>query len=194
MMISTIGPAASASPHPATRKGVGGDFEQELRKTAETQQPAEAKPAGGLLGTAKLGPITMTDMKAARDEALAFVKSRLTTRLSEAGVDTRQPFELGIGYDGQVYVRGDHPDKARIEAIFKEDPVLRNELAKTFSLSAIMKAGEEAIAFQKAYAENPEAAVARFAHLFNQTMQDVFFLTVEAGAKFSLSHEQRFKA
>ena len=54
-----------------------------------------------------------------------FVKA-LNTKLEDADVDTSIPFDLTMDKDGVVHVKGDHPDKEKIEEIFANEEVLRD--------------------------------------------------------------------
>ncbi|MNT39376.1 hypothetical protein D3C72_1756170 [compost metagenome] len=68
---------------------------------------------------------------------------------------------------GRVVVVGDHPQKARIEQIFADDDQLSNAFRKASSLAHLVAASEAAMPFHAAYAVDPKAAVAQYAHLFN---------------------------
>jgi hypothetical protein len=64
------------------------------------------------------------------DEDTAALQQALSRAFQAAGVDTSQPIELGIGADGYVVAKGDNPQKAAIEKVFKDHPALRNLYAK----------------------------------------------------------------
>jgi len=48
----------------------------------------------------------------------------LASKFEELGVDTSHPITLGRSADGTVTVQNDHPDKAKIEKLFADTPVL----------------------------------------------------------------------
>lgn len=58
-------------------------------------------------------------------------EKNLTKALEAAGIDTSKSISLTTDYEGKVIVKGDHPDKERIEAIFAEDKDLRNGFVQT---------------------------------------------------------------
>lgn len=58
-------------------------------------------------------------------------EKHLMSELSSRGIDISQPMNLGFDYEGNVVVQNDHPDKAAIEAAFKDDMDLRNGLVQT---------------------------------------------------------------
>lgn len=63
----------------------------------------------------------------------------LAAKFGELGVDTSQTITLGRGADGSVVVEGDHPDKAKIENLFKETPVLAQAFNTLADNSATLK-------------------------------------------------------
>lgn len=75
------------------------------------------------------------------------------------------PPEAVLTSDGEGYVRvaGDHPDKAKIEAMFKDNPELRNQFAEISANSSLQRAveGYDDYASQyQALAGNSEAQAA----------------------------------
>jgi hypothetical protein len=58
-------------------------------------------------------------------------EKHLMSELSRRGIDISQPMNLGFDFEGNVVVQNDHPDKAAIEAAFKDDMDLRNGLVQT---------------------------------------------------------------
>ena len=57
----------------------------------------------------------------------------LNDELTKAGVDTSIPMNLTINPDGSVQVNNDHPDKDKIETLFKENSDLQQGYVKTES-------------------------------------------------------------
>lgn len=62
---------------------------------------------------------------------VAEYEEKLANAFAKAGVDTSQDIDLAIDYEGNVYVKNDHPDKEKIEQIFKEDRDLQQGLIQT---------------------------------------------------------------
>ncbi|GLQ29549.1 hypothetical protein [Litoribrevibacter albus] len=64
------------------------------------------------------------------DDVAAY-EEKLSLAFAKAGVDTSQDIDLAIDYEGNVYVKNDHPDKEKIEQLFKEDRDLQQGLIQT---------------------------------------------------------------
>ena len=58
-------------------------------------------------------------------------EKKLANAFAVAGIDTSQTISLTTDFEGKVIVKGDHPDKERIEAMFAEDKDLRNGFVQT---------------------------------------------------------------
>lgn len=117
------------------------------------------------------GMITGDEMRMELNDAKADYRRRLSAAIADRGIDTSVPLRLQTDTAGHVRVVGDHPDKARVEALFAEDPALRNAFQRMNSIAHMLETVAEAVAFQAAYARDPKAAVAQYSHLFNTTTQ-----------------------
>lgn len=95
------------------------------------------------------------------------VGQRIQAALAKSGIESADEVRLEIDAVGHARVVGDHPQKAEIEQLFVDHPELRNDLAHASASLSLQKAAEEAVKFQAAYAEDPEAAVALFSYLFD---------------------------
>ena len=58
-------------------------------------------------------------------------EKKLVSAFAAAGIDTSQKISLTTDFEGNVIVKGDHPDKEKIEAMFAEDTDLRNGFVQT---------------------------------------------------------------
>lgn len=97
--------------------------------------------------------------------------TRLNTLFGENGIDIDTPVELAGGSDGSIVVTNNHPDKAAIEKLFKDNPELGNEFKKIDNMLTLAEAGRETVKFQEAYAQCPEAAVMQYGYLFTTQLQ-----------------------
>ncbi|HYH20423.1 MAG TPA: hypothetical protein VD995_17595 [Azospirillum sp.] len=88
-------------------------------------RPSRPALPGGALDPAGLAAPSVMSAEQLRIETAAFTED-LNNRFTAAHVDTRTPVTLDIAGDGSIVVRGDHPDKAKIERLFAEDPALAN--------------------------------------------------------------------
>lgn len=62
---------------------------------------------------------------------VAEYEEKLANAFAKAGIDTSQEIDLAFDYEGNVYVKNDHPDKEKIEQLFKEDRDLQQGLVQT---------------------------------------------------------------
>ena len=109
----------------------------------------------------------MPDILASFEENAAAFSDQLGNKFRAMGIDTSRPIELAVGSNGQVRVANGHPDKDRIEAMFAQDPEFANRFRELIAATEIKKAVDDHMAFSKAYEQDPQAAIARFSHLFS---------------------------
>lgn len=133
------------------------------------------------------GQITLEEMRQFLQEKSADLADELRTRLSTMGVDITEPLDLDVASDGSIVVAGDHPQKAEIEAMFAADPELSNRVRQVSSTAGFLKAAEEYVGFAAEYEKDPEAAVAKYAHLFS-ALQPNYLLRLD-GEGISLVEE-----
>lgn len=126
--------------------------------------------------------ITLDDMKAGLDKIRTSFENRANRLFLQNGIGTNPPAELTSDSEGNVCVKGDHPQKAKIEQLFADHPDLANDFRGVSGLSSFIKAGEEHVEFAAEYARNPYAAVAQYSHLFD-SLKDAPFSMVLGGAK-----------
>jgi len=95
----------------------------------------------------------------------------------ENGIDTTLPIELGSRYGtGEIIVTNSHPDKEKIAQLFRENPELGNNFKRISNMLNLAEMGKESVAFQQAYSQNPQQAVAQYAHLFNTQLASTILL------------------
>lgn len=134
-------------------------------------------------------PIEVADMRRDYEQKLAGLESRLQVVFAKAGIETSPPFQLQTDSEGRVRVAGDHPQKAQIEQLFVDSPSLRDDFVEVNAKADFLRAADEAMAFQRAYAEDPEAAVKRFSYLFDSDRKPTFQLTV-SGDKYDVGFQE----
>ncbi|MCA1906563.1 MAG: hypothetical protein LDL11_08245 [Desulfarculus sp.] len=111
------------------------------------------------------GSVQLADLKARQREILADLGAALSRDLTGAGVATQPPLRLSLDAQGQVVC----PDAARAEAVekvFQENPALRDQAAEAMALGSLLAAADRHLEFARAYAQDPEAALAQYAGLF----------------------------
>ena len=134
-------------------------------------------------------PLEVADMRRDYDQKLAGLESRLQVEFAKAGIETSPPFQLQTDTEGKVRVAGDHPQKAQIEQLFADNPDLRDDFAEVNAKADFLRAADEAMAFQRAYAEDPEGAVKRFSYLFDNDRKPTFQLSV-SGDKYDVGFQE----
>lgn len=122
----------------------------------------------GLFGTEPGKAITLTEIKSYGAEQLHEFGKGFRALMRGNGIDTSEPIALGHEPGtGRVIVTNDHPEADQIEALLAKNPALCNTYTGATSALALARHGEEHVKFAEAYARNPQAAVARYAYLFN---------------------------
>jgi hypothetical protein len=124
------------------------------------------------------GGNTIEDIQASADDGFASVKAKLNKLFKENNIDTSKEIKLQVGADGQVIEVSDNPQKAQIMQLFKDNPDLRDEYVKFTAMSELAAAAREAVAFQAAYAKDPQAAVAQYEYLFNDNTKGTLSLSI----------------
>ncbi|HKI80705.1 MAG TPA: hypothetical protein VKA04_03585, partial [Pseudodesulfovibrio sp.] len=91
------------------------------------------------------------------------------------------PVDLFVDEAGAVRVKGDSPYKEEIEQALAEDEDLSNDFRLVSAQTSIQETVKRHSAFAVAYAKDPEAAVARFAYLFDNIPDDPYTMTIGGG-------------
>jgi hypothetical protein len=121
-----------------------------------------------LFGTDRDEPITLDSIRSHGERQLAAFEKQFQALLRENGIDTSEPVTLGHEFgSGRVVVTNDHPDAEKIETLMQDNPALRNMYTGATNALELAKHAEAHLEFSKAYAQNPQAAVAQYSYLFN---------------------------
>jgi len=136
-----------------------------------------------LFGADENGNVTMESLRKAVEEETEALRSDVARMLARAGVRDEPPVELAMDYEGKVRVKGDHPDKDKVEALFEENPDMRDRFAALSAGSGMLEAMEEHMEFARAYAQNPAAAVQKYWYLFQDTDFASDFFTLIVGGE-----------
>ena len=109
---------------------------------------------------------------AATVQALSATLSQdLKTLLAGAGIGTEAPVEIDVDdRTMEITVKGDRPDKDKIEALIDGDEKIKHEIRTLAAISSHAVATARSAEFQKAYlaSTNAESVVAKYADLFQQ--------------------------
>ncbi|BCS90055.1 hypothetical protein [Pseudodesulfovibrio sediminis] len=101
------------------------------------------------------------------DELSEDVQSRITALFLENDISTDPPVELTVDEQGALRVKGEHPNKDKIEQLLANEKELSNDFRQVAATTEIHEAGARHIEFMKAYEQDPEAALIRFSYLFD---------------------------
>ncbi|WP_029896042.1 hypothetical protein [Desulfohalovibrio reitneri] len=122
--------------------------------------------------------VTLKDLRAGLERTEEAFRGDVGALFIENGIRAKPPVELTTARDGSVVVKGDHPQKEKIEQLFEDNPDLSNDFRKVACLTSMIEAGQEHMEFARAYRQDPYAAVAEYGHLFNSMPADPFSLTI----------------
>lgn len=159
--------------------------EDQLELTSDNIRKQLARgPLASLFGVEpdSNGCIQIPDIRAAYAGAMERFASKLNDLLNEEGVDRRSDAVLRTDGMGMVRVTNDHPDREKIEAIFQDNPDLANEFRGLSATADFLRAADESSKFQAAYAKDPQAAVARYSYLFDNSPAKAFTLHINQDA------------
>jgi hypothetical protein len=144
--------------------------------------------AEGLLGIPPGTPgATLQDKMAnAGNTAMRGFYADFRKLLADNGISSSTPVELDTGYDGRIIVTNNNPDKAAIEKILKDNPDVGEEYRMADNMLTLAAEVKESLAFQKAYAADPETALRQYGYLF-YTKAHGKILISDNGAVFEYS-------
>lgn len=135
MTVTAVASGFAATHQTARKPPAGGpafaDFLGEAAAPPATQgvgtgvRPSRPRLPGSAPDAAGLAAAPVMSAEQLRAETAA-LEQDLNRRFTAAHVDTDVPVTLDVAGDGRVVVRGDHPDKVKIERLFAEDPALAN--------------------------------------------------------------------
>ena len=129
------------------------------------------------------GAITVDEAEAALGRKRDKLEGDVRSLFLENGISLSPEVELTTDGAGKVRVQGDHPQKDEIEALFEDNPDLANDFRAVSGLADHVAAAREHEAFAALYQQDPEAAVAKFGHLFDGIKdEDDFVLSIGESA------------
>jgi len=125
--------------------------------------------------------ISIEDIFTSISKDRAAVEKYLHTTLNELGIDENALFELTSNYTGRIVVRGDFQGKEALEDTLNNDRQFSNTFRRLSANSSLYEAWRRHEEFMNAYEVDPEAAVAQFISLFNDSSQYHFTLSYSNG-------------
>jgi len=128
-----------------------------------------------------LDPIEFPTRKSLVAETASF-SAAVNSKFQDAGISMPPEAVLSLDGDGKVRVANDHPDRARIEQVFQDNPELRDQFSKISAQSSILRAADGYEEFAQEYEglqNNPEAQAALVQSRIAHNSQP-FYLTLNA--------------
>lgn len=124
------------------------------------------------------GKVDLGDLRGTCREATALFHESTLAMFKEHGIDSTREAVLTSDFEGKIRVANDHPDGEKIEAAFEDNPELANRFRRLSALGSLLRAADEAVPFQEAYAKDPFGAVERYGYLFDDNRQSEFHLSI----------------
>ncbi len=124
--------------------------------------------------------ISLEEMESNLESKRAQLEDNITALFLQNGISTTPPVELTSDGEGKIRVKGDHPQKDKIEKLFEENPDLANDFRGVSAQTDFVEAGKEHVEFAKEYAKNPYAAVAKYNSLFSTLQTDEFSMIFDS--------------
>jgi len=112
------------------------------------------------------GSISLEDIKRQFQENSKALQEELQALLRDNGLDGAASFDLTTDEQGRLRVGGSHPANDKIQSLLDEDAALSRRIQETSGMAAFLRVAEEHGAFARAYADDPQTAVANHARLF----------------------------
>jgi hypothetical protein len=135
--------------------------------------------------------ISLDSLAKGRDKAQEVTQERLAEKLKALGISSSTKVDMKVGYNGRILVTNEFEGSEKLEDSLNEDRKFSNTFRAWSAVSSLLNAAAEAEEFQKAYAQDPEAAVSEFMHLFNQSRKNEFSATFEGG-KLNYAFQEKY--
>ena len=82
-------------------------------------------------------------------------------RLAAAGIDTPLSFEITSEADGNLRIRGNHPQQDEIEAVLRDDPEVIAAFGRLAATQQLAQAARRQLDFAEQYVNDPAGAASR---------------------------------
>ncbi len=126
----------------------------------------------------KADSISIADIERVVRQDTAAIRKTLDSIAAEMGI--RAEFELSSGYDGSIAVQGAFAGREILEQRLNADDDFSATFRRLDANSCLLEACRESLEFQRAYAVDPEKAVAEFMHLLDDKRTHSFTLSYAA--------------
>ncbi len=121
--------------------------------------------------------ISMDELISLLKEKTASLLDYLDDSFDIYNIDNSSSTLLGTDYQGLINVLNQSdPDKSSIEALFSQNSELSSLFQEVSALGSTVSAAKLALQFREAYEENPQAALEKYAYLFDESYNPEFNL------------------
>jgi hypothetical protein len=137
----TLALARGANP---TRSIAGGSFNEHLQGELRSQKEPDSQGGPDALANRLTGgdAVSIDTIRGEYQTATAEFELQFRRLLRENGIDVGEGVELAVNRQGDVEVAGDHPQRESIEALFRENPELRNLFARLDQQARLLRAAD----------------------------------------------------
>lgn len=130
------------------------------------QEPLATMEPGLKLEAFEL-PASLMELQRIGQDALLKFQEMLGPKLEELGVSLSEGITLTLDRRGRIHETSGHPRGAEIEALLAGDPELAGKFSEASLYLGRFHEQQDQLRFAQLYAQNPELAMSRFAHLFD---------------------------
>ncbi|MEA4846410.1 MAG: hypothetical protein VB106_04155 [Clostridiaceae bacterium] len=127
------------------------------------------EPSGNLISAFSIQGLRKPILDGTHTRNINQYMSEIQQLLKENGLTLEGKCSVTIGLDGRLAVNGADQDKAKLESILSSNEELSEKLRNEMALQSHAEHMKKSLAFNKAYAQNMEAAVAQYRYLFNDS-------------------------
>ena len=110
--------------------------------------------------------------------SLAEFRAQLGNLFSLNPIDYGQEIILQLDETGKVIVANDHPDKARIESLLEDSPLLTGLFRRLSTNAGLTQATQHAIAFRRDFMTDPQAGLEHYNETINALNPQRFNLSL----------------
>lgn len=131
--------------------------------------------------TANGASTAAAEMRSLVNKEIGKFEDNMAETLKNAGVDTNKKATFLINDKGEMVVKDDHPDAAKIQELINSNATMRNEFSRISMLAEFVRKSEERASYTTMLAKNPGAAKLKYGDLVNGDAFSAFRLTMQKG-------------
>lgn len=153
-----------------------------IKKSSKSENSNAAdclqKTSRPLLSAVSIKNFRMPSLDGTNTRNINEYMSEIQQLLKENGLTLNGKCSVTIGSDGRLSVKGASQDIEKLESILNSNEELSMKLRNEMAIQSHVEHIKKSMAFNKAYAQNKEAAVAQYSYLFNGLYRNEVFLEI----------------